>query len=33
MDFSMRMHYSRINTTNTLGGNPYRYVNSWGVPY
>jgi hypothetical protein len=26
-------HYSQMNTINTWGGNPYRYVNSWGRPY
>jgi hypothetical protein len=26
-------HYSRMNTVNTWGGSPYRYVNSWGRPY
>ena len=26
-------HYSRMNSINTMGGNPYRYVNAYGNPY
>jgi hypothetical protein len=33
MNMSMQMNYSRVNSTNILGGNPYRYVNSFGNPY
>lgn len=33
MNFSMKMHYSRMNSINILGGNPYLYVNAYGNPY
>lgn len=33
MNMSMQSHYSTFNSINTLGGNPYRYVNGYGNPY
>ena len=33
MNMSMQTHYTRSNSINILGGNPYRYVNSFGNPY
>jgi hypothetical protein len=30
---SMETHYTTMNAINTLGGNPYRYVNAYGNPY
>jgi hypothetical protein len=33
MNHLQQQHYSNINIINTGFGNPYRYVNSYGVPY
>lgn len=33
MNMSMQSHYSRVNSINIMGGNPYRYVNAYGHPY
>lgn len=33
MNMTMQQHYSNMNRINIGFGNPYRYVNSYGVPY